>query len=152
MPNCASSGRCADEAEAGVAATTNPAPANPAVLKKSRLLFRLMVVGFSCLSRGSVGQLLCHHDAGTDDCAGGQAHYSRGQRVRPFALLLQIGRGVAVERRRVVNLDFLRYGKLEEDVGFGAADARVPDRDRPYSYIVEALHGAVGVGGRPLAT
>src|ERR1035441_1451751 len=111
MPNCVLSGRWAtDEAEAGVAATTKPALASPAALKKSRLLCLLMVVGFSCLTRGSVGEFLGLHDAGADDCARSEAHYARGQRVGAFALFLQVGWGVAVERRRVVNLHLLSDG------------------------------------------
>ena len=108
-------------------------------------------MGFSCLTRGSVGEFLGHHDAGTDDCARSEAYYARGQRVGTFALFLQVGRGIAVERCRVVNLHLLGDGQLEEDVRLGAADAGMPDRDRPNSNVVEALDGAVGVGGRAFA-
>ena len=110
-----------------------------------------MVVGFSCLTRGSVGEFLGHHDAGTDDCARSEAYYARGQRVGTFALFLQVGRGIAVERRRVVNLHLLADGQLEEDIRLGTANAGMPDRDRPYSNVVEALDGAISIRSRTLA-
>src|SRR5689334_5477693 len=111
MPMVSLLAGCPSEAAAAPRPASSAAPL-PMILRKSRLLAFPMV---SSILR-SVRQFPGHHDTRTDGGAGSQTDHSGGQRVRSLALVLQIDRRIAVEGGRLVDLDLVGDGGLEEQV------------------------------------
>src|SRR5689334_9843536 len=123
---------CPSEAEACLPAKS-AVPVAPTILRNWRLLGLPMIIP---LFR-PVRELFGHHDPDTDGGAGRQTDHSGGERVRSLALLFQVHRRIAVKGGRLVDLDLVGNGGLEEQVRFGAADAGMADRYRPDACVIE---------------
>src|SRR6185369_224474 len=99
----------------------------------------------------TVRQLPGHHHTRADGGPGSQTDDTGGQGVRAFALVLEVNRGITVEGCRLMDLDLVGDGGLEEQVRLGTADAGMTDTHRPGHAVIETDNRAVGIGCRPFA-